>query len=227
MTQPSPPHVTEWLRQAAADQTPGTIDDPARLRARLAPKVLGLDLSLTCTGIAGNGWTEALKPPPGLRGVDRILWIRDSLTARWLRSIDLAAVEGPSYGSQGSSRQSGHHERAGLWWTVVIALRAREIPVAVIPPASLKKYATGRGNADKSLMVLAAARHWKWYEGTADEADALWLAAMAAHHLGHPLADMPKTHRAALDAVQWPDLPAPVVVPHQTGHTDHTAKEAS
>jgi hypothetical protein len=40
-----------------------------------------------------------------------------------------------------------------------------------------------------------------------NEADALWLAAMAADHYGCPLVAMPQAHRAALEAVTWPALP--------------------
>ncbi|MFD6770618.1 hypothetical protein ACFWC6_30845 [Micromonospora chalcea] len=170
------------------------------------PRVIGIDLSLTCTGIAGNGWTDTIKPNARLRGVERLLWIRDEITNAYAVAADLITIEGPSYGSQGSSRQSGHHERAGLWWMVRSALHQRDKRVAVIPPASLKRYATGKGNADKAAMMLAVARRFPWFDGGEDEADALWLAAMAADHLGHPMCDMPAANRKALDAVQWPDL---------------------
>jgi Holliday junction resolvasome RuvABC endonuclease subunit len=172
----------------------------------MSAKVLGLDLSLTCTGVAGNGWTAPLRPPAKLRGTDRLLWIRGEITERWVSGVDLVAIEGPSYGNQGQGRQAGHHERAGLWWIIRCALATRDIPVAVVPPATLKRYATGRGTADKASMVLAAARHFSWYEGTEDEADALMLAAMAADHLGEPIAAMPAANRAALDKVEWPEL---------------------
>ena len=170
------------------------------------PKVLGLDLSLTCTGVAGRGWTDTIKPHTKMRGADRLLFIRQQIVTTWTPGTALVAIEGPSYGSQAG--QSGHHERAGLWWMVRCALRTHGIPVAVIPPASVKKYATGKGNASKADMVREVTRRFPWFAGGEDEADALVLAAMAADHLGQPMADMPKTHRVALDAVQWPDLPA-------------------
>lgn len=181
-----------------------------------APKVIGLDLSLTCTGVASTRWTDAIKPGTR-RGHERLQWIGRTI-GEFVNTADLVAVEGPSYGNQGSGRQTGHHERAGLWWLITHHMWTRQIPFVVVPPATLKRYATGKGVADKSAMVLAAARHWKWYEGTADEADALWLAAMAADHLGQPMAQMPAAHRKALDAVTWPDMPAPVVVPYRADH---------
>lgn len=168
------------------------------------PKVVGLDLSLTSTGVAGRGWTDTIKPHPKMRGDDRLLFIRQQIVTTWTPGAALVAVEGPSYGSTGR----GQHERAGLWWMVVCALRTHGIPVAVIPPSSLKKYATGRGVGDKDDVLLAVARRFDWFAGKNDEADALVLAAMAADHLGQPMADMPATHRAALERVEWPDLPA-------------------
>lgn len=170
---------------------------------RPTPKVLGLDLSLSCTGVAGPGWTDTIKPG-NLRGVERLLWIREQIIDRWLGDVDLVVIEGPSYGNQGNGRQSGHHERAGLWWMVRCTLHVAEIPTAVVPPATLKRYATGKGNADKASVMREVARRFPWFEGGEDEADAVVLAALGADRLGAPMAVLPATHRAALDAVDWP-----------------------
>jgi hypothetical protein len=168
------------------------------------PAVLGLDLSLTCTGLAGPGWTTTLKPPAKLRGVERLCWIRTRLLDEYLNGLDLVVVEGPSYGNQGQQRQAGHHERAGLWWLVRCTLDARGHQVAVAPPAARAKYATGRGNAGKADVIREVTKRYPWFEGGEDEADALVLAAMGADHLGQPLAELPATHRIALRGVEWP-----------------------
>lgn len=170
--------------------------------------VLGLDLSLTCAGMAvvdGEVTTKALKPPAKLDGHERLDWM---LAEIWSRAglIGLAVVEGPSYGNQGSGRQSGHHERAGLWWLTTHTLWKHGIATAVVPPAALKKYATGKGNASKDAIMLATARRFPDFAGDNNEADALWLAAMGADHLGEPVVAMPAAHRAALDAVKWPEM---------------------
>lgn len=167
-------------------------------------KVLGLDLSLTCTGLAGQGWTDTIRPGDR-RGADRLTWVRAELLERYLNGLDLVVMEGPSYGNQGKARQSGHHERAGLWWLVRVALAHRGHPVAVVPPATLKRYATGKGNADKATVVREVTKRFPWFDGGEDEADALVLAAMGADHLGQPFAVMPQSHRAALAGVEWPD----------------------
>jgi len=48
-----------------------------------------------------------------------------------------------------------------------------------------KKIATGRGNADKDAMLVAAGARWPGYSfATHDEADARWIAEAAARELG-------------------------------------------
>jgi hypothetical protein len=173
----------------------------------MTPKVLGLDLSLTATGLAGNaGWTETLKPPTKLRDTDRLDWILRTITGNFLAGVDLAVVEGPAYSRQAG--QAGHHERAGLWWLVRVTLAHRHIPTAVVTPSCLKRYATGRGVGSKDAIVLAAARRFGWFDGDNNAGDALFLAAMGTDHLGQPMVPMPAAHRAALAAVEWPEIPA-------------------
>lgn len=58
------------------------------------------------------------------------------------------------------------------------------IPYTGIPVATVKKTATGRGNAKKDAMVAAANSRWGLalteLKGGADEADARWIAVTAA-----------------------------------------------
>jgi crossover junction endodeoxyribonuclease RuvC len=174
----------------------------------MSARVIGLDLSLASTGMAvadasgAQAWS--LRPPRGKdRGHDRLCWILDAVWQRfWEYSTadGLVVVEGPSYSSVGGQQ----HERAGLWWMVTHRLWLGGVRYAVVPPAVLKKYATGKGNAGKDEMMLATARRFPDFDGGNDAADALWLAAAGADHLGHPPVVMPATHRAALAKVDWP-----------------------
>lgn len=177
--------------------------------------VVGLDLSMTSTGIA---------TPSGVRAIQSSGHDGASLRVRRARLADIVArvslavaedsisggaghalvvVEGPSYNSKGGK----NHERAGLWWLVVDELLSAGHLVAEVPPPTLKKYALGRGVGDKGAMADAAARRLPDIHtgGQNDVVDALWLRAMGCDQLGQPLAVVPQTHRAALDKVAWPN----------------------
>lgn len=169
--------------------------------------VIGLDLSLTSTGVAGNGWADRIRPGTR-RDVDRLHYIKTSVLEHISSKDDLIVIEGPSYGSGTKVRQQGQHERAGLWWLIKCALSLRDLPVAVAAPKARAKYATGNGNADKDEVLAAAVRRFPGVPITKnDEADAYWLCAMGHALLGDPLADMPKVNCEALKKV---DMPKPV-----------------
>lgn len=165
------------------------------------PTVVGLDLSLTATGIAVglDAWTFRCKLTDTLRLARITGYIADTLT---VREPALVCIEGPSYGSTTGSQ----HERGGLWWMVAAAIDELRIPRATVTPSALKKYATGKGNAGKDEMMVATCRRFPHFDGDNNAADALWLAAVAADHLDFPLVDMPAINRAALDKVQWPEV---------------------
>lgn len=172
-------------------------------------RVIGLDLSLTATGVAiiDDGRVEvhtirsSAKADASIaervKRLDRIRWEVDGL----LTAPTLVVIEGPSFGQ---SRQGGEHLRAGLWWRIA---SARPTITAEVPPATLKKYLTGRGNAGKDEVLLAVARRFPDVDVRDNNmADALGLAAMGARHLGSPLeAALPQANLAAMAAVRWPE----------------------
>ena len=114
---------------------------------------------------------------------------------------ELVVIEGPAI-----SRNSGHvWDRAGLWWLTVSWL-IDSVPVAVITPSALKKYATGKGNSGKEAMLSAAIRRLPSFEAEDNNsADAAWLYAMAADHY-HGVTHVPQSQRAALGGVPWPEV---------------------
>jgi hypothetical protein len=174
-------------------------------------RVVGIDMSLTGTGISDghNSWVVG-SPPAGqeLRArreriqvaAERILNQADPLDGR----ADLVVVELPVFGGA-SGRGSFVLERSGLYWAVVGALMDEGVPVVEVVTSTLKRYACSKGNAGKGLMIDAAARRLPDVETGADDnrVDALWLAAMGYDHLGEPLCAMPAAQRAALDVVRW------------------------
>jgi hypothetical protein len=177
---------------------------PAAAGPRPRYRVAGLDISLTSTGIATLGGTSTV-PTTGrrkdtiLQRRTRMRHILDTVLTD-VGDVHLACVEGPSHHSVGGSVW----DRGGLWWLIVDGLCARDIPVAVIPPMSRAKYATGNGGSRKEAVLDAAQRRYGAILTDDNEADALVLRAMGLDWLGQPLTEVPAGHRAALAGCQWP-----------------------
>lgn len=170
--------------------------------------VTGLDLSLEAPGVArhqlGGDWYATTLTPPKLDKLDRLTWLLNSITEHCV-ATQLVVLEGPAYGAQGSS----YHQLAGLWWLIRHELHRWGIPTAVVPPSNLKQFALGKGSGKgtgKDAVMLATARRFPDFEGDNNAADALWLCAMGADHLGEPLVSVPETYRAALAKIAWPEI---------------------
>lgn len=172
--------------------------------------VIGLDLSLTGTGLAVAD--SALKIEPLGTGMTRLrhLW---ELIWSYVTVADetLVVLEGYSYGSGNQAHQMGElggHIRYHLW--------DRLVPYVVVPPATLKKFAAGKGNASKDLMVHTAAKlGCEAHDNNA--VDAWFLRQMGLYRLSFPTApddptgpDVPATkyRDEAVQAVTWPECTA-------------------
>lgn len=164
----------------------------------MSARVVGLDLSITATGVAwADGTTYVVKSRSA--GDRRLLDIVGEVaTAIEGRDIDLVVIEDlPT-----------HAKAAGITGMVHGAVRTwlidEGIPYALITPATLKKYATGSGNAGKPQMAVAAFKRLGRELSDDNQVDALWLRAAGLDHLGDAPAAMPAAQRAALDKVEWP-----------------------
>lgn len=185
--------------------------------------VVGLDLSLTSTGVATIRLSDDEAPEIRVEVVgapivregtayDAVLarlrnLARKVITAIRKRreegDITIIAIEGPAYGA--TAGQQGHHTRAGLFW-ILYNILEKEATIIVIPPTTLKRYVTGKGNAPKDHVLSTMVRNFPAI-GIVDnnEADALGLASMIARELGSPVE--PSAQRvtpSALDGVEWP-----------------------
>lgn len=178
--------------------------------------VVGIDLSLTGTGVAtinAAGVNIHLVQTTGRAGDGlatrsaRLLEIRDEITAIVDRADpDLVVIEGPSYG-QARASTAGRHDRSGLWWMVVMDRVLAGIPAVEVPPAVRARYATGKGNAAKDSVLAAVVRRYAEVPVVDNNtADALVLAAMGARRLGAPIeVSLPQAHLAAMASVSWPN----------------------
>jgi crossover junction endodeoxyribonuclease RuvC len=178
-------------------------------------RVVGLDLSLTSTGIAIVDlesvpvWDVRTIESKGKETASlderrrRLSALREQITT-CARAATLVVIEQPAY-----SRTVGSmHDRSGLWWLVVDELASWGIPVAEVGPTKRAKYAAGSGTAGKDTVLLAASRRYPDVPMTGnDTADATLLAAMGARHLGHPVEkSLPAGHLAAMKDIRWPEL---------------------
>jgi crossover junction endodeoxyribonuclease RuvC len=166
-------------------------------------RVAGLDLSLTSTGLATPDTVRTLATK--LRGVPRLLWLREAvLDELVVPGCDVVAVEGYSIGSP---RATSHGHAIGeLGGVIRVALYEAGIEVVEVAPAQLKLYATGKGNASKDQVLVAAVkRSGIEFDGN-DQADAWWLRQMACSHYGLPWISVPQTHLRALEKIDWPVL---------------------
>jgi Holliday junction resolvasome RuvABC endonuclease subunit len=163
--------------------------------------VLGVDLSLVATGVAlPDGTTETLRTP--LRDLPRMSWIVQQVIGR-ASGVDVVVLEGAFVG--------GHVNLAELHM-LHGALRLRLFhcnhQVAIVAPATLKKFATGAGNAKKPDMRMALYRR-KGLDLTDDnQVDGWWLRAAALDHYGEPVVSIPQAQRECLAKVAWPELVA-------------------
>lgn len=177
--------------------------------------VVGLDLSLTGTGMARLGpYEEDQVTTLSSKGKTA-----DSLATRRARLARIADLisdhigSGPTYAvaieTPAHNQTSGHHhDRSGLWWMVMDRLlnpddRSRLEPPLVYEVATtqVKKYATGKGNASKMEVMAAAIKRYPQFDIANDnEADAVILAAFLARALGEPIEEsLPQANLAALD----------------------------
>lgn len=162
------------------------------------PNVIGLDLSITATGYCDTFDTALTWKLPATLG-DHRLDIIGVNVRKALPGASLAVVEDlPT-----------HAHGAGITGMVHGAVRTELIrhqtPYALVTPATLKKYATGKGNADKTAMALALYKRAGIELADDNQVDAWWLRAAGLHHLGHPIVDLPAAQVDALDKVQWPE----------------------
>lgn len=166
----------------------------------MSVKVIGLDLSMTSTGVCWSGptgpeWTT-IRTVANI-GDGRLRVIQDRV-----RDIvadvgpDLVVIEG----------YLNHSKTAGITGMVHGAVRttlmAANIPYATFAPSSLKKYATGVGNADKTRMALAAFKRGGIEFKDDNQCDAWWLWVAGMDHLGDPPLTVPVTNIEALEKIR-------------------------
>jgi len=88
---------------------------------------------------------------------------------------DILYIEGLSFGSKGQAML----ELAGLHYIITMMLYTNNIQFKKIPPGTLKKFITGKGNAKKNLMLLKVYKKFGIEFMDDNIADAYSLARLA------------------------------------------------
>lgn len=169
-------------------------------------RALGLDLSLVSTGYAllepGDSKRKVGRITPGtLRGVQRLDRIVREVGKLLAERPSIVVLENYAFGRANQAHQLGE-----LGGVVRYLLYSKRFVWTVVPPAVLKGYACGKGNASKDDVFGDAIRRLDYKGSSNDEADALWLATMACDAYGWSPVKMPAANREWLQKVSWPDL---------------------
>lgn len=166
--------------------------------------VLAIDPSLTSTGVVlgSRKPTIDLWKPGERRGPERLKWFFNRTTkiiSHWEPAV--VAIEGYAY----RAKDSHAHSLGELGGVIRLACARTSTPLLVVPPGNIKKFATGKGNANKQLVLTEAVRRLDYEGHSDDEADALWLWHLAQAWLndGTPLdgVKLPALHLKALDEI--------------------------
>lgn len=156
---------------------------------------IGIDPSLTGTGIVCLNkegeivGQELIKTTNKLEIEDRLELINDRIQDLMddeyqIRYTDgykhnvIVYIEGLSFGAKGDAIM----QLAGLHYYLRIQLRNKsrsDLNYEIIPPTTLKKFITGKGNAKKELMLLQVYKRWGVEFTDNNMADAYSLARMA------------------------------------------------
>jgi len=120
---------------------------------------IGIDQSLNSTGVVTFNdddhnilHASTINPPKNLDVFDKVIYISTTLTSiinNVPHTINHIALEGLAFHSRSSSKST----LAGVQFMIILTIRKLNLPFIIVAPTSLKKFATGKGNASKNDMI--------------------------------------------------------------------------
>jgi Holliday junction resolvasome RuvABC endonuclease subunit len=176
------------------------------------PAIVGLDLSLTCSGVAvitdGAPTLHRVRSAAVDATIPEVWGRIRSTAARVIRLVPagaLVVVEWSSYASKFGQPDERHAQR----WLIAGQLSAGCTVVRASPKARAK-YAADDGNADKAAVKQAMRAKYPGLVIPDDNtADALALAAMGARYSGVPIDGPPSPQQSqVMRALRW-TIPSP------------------
>jgi crossover junction endodeoxyribonuclease RuvC len=191
-------------KKAKTAQVP---DQILTLQTHQCPRVFALDLSLTGTGFANwgpakmdLGCTEGLIASSPLKGPARLGFIRDKIRQLVVQggSPDrtLVLIENYAFGKSNQAHQMGE-----LGGVIRLMLHEEGYKYFVVTPTRLKKFLTGKGVAEKNLMLKELFKVFGHDVNDDNIADALVLMELGRAMIGHPSKELPKYRREVVEEV--------------------------
>lgn len=166
-------------------------------------RILGIDSSLTATGLArvdigsyGDGaWNSSISvatvgaPKPTkdkskLAMVRRVNALLDQIEAAFDADVDAVGIEGLAFGARGE----GAWVLPWVFGRVIELCEAYDVPLQIVATSARAKFACGKGNADKDTVLAAMIKQFPEADvSNNNEADALAVAATVCHQRGVPI----------------------------------------
>ena len=141
-------------------------------------KIHGVDASLTSTGIARTNdlvtdKVSTMSIESKKKGVERLIEIRQEVFKEVMYS-GLVVIESYAF-----SRPNQAHQIGELGGVLRVMLYEHNIKFLEVAPTQLKKFATGKHNASKEEIAVAAYKKWGIECRTNDETDAAISSLLA------------------------------------------------
>lgn len=142
---------------------------------------IGIDPSLTGTGICIiDRNCKLLSSSLIATKAKDTIEVRYSVIIENIKTIDnlhssIIAIEGIGFGCRGQ----GMFQLAGLHYVIRYFLWKRKIKFMIVPPTTLKKFVTGKGNSKKELMLKTVYKKWGMDFDDNNVCDAYGLARYA------------------------------------------------
>lgn len=164
--------------------------------------VIGVDLSLTGTGVIvlrnGKIICEKLiktKPVEGvLAELHRLREIVEGVMGV-VEKPRLAVIEGLAFLAAGHT--TAYAQLVGLNYLLRDRLERSGCPFVIVAPSSLKKFVTGKGNAQKNVILMEIYKRWHVSFSNDNLGDAYGLAK-----IGEGLVAAPKLTQTQVEVVQ-------------------------
>ena len=191
-------------------------------------RILGVDTSLTGTGLARIDLATWPPSNPPRQDDELVVFTADTATVaapgptkdkskramcrrvnalldqiEWCftddEKPDAMGIEALAYGAKGASAWV----LPWIFGRVIELAEKYDVPLTVVSTAGRAKFATGKGNADKETVLLAAARAVPQAEVTNNnEADALIVGAVVCQRLGLPILPVTQYRRDVIEALE-------------------------